>query len=37
VDRETEVRDAFSAAGLTVMGRRAEGDWIALVAAAPRG
>jgi ribosomal protein L11 methyltransferase len=31
-DRETEVRDAFEAAGLELTGRSSEGDWIALVA-----
>lgn len=30
VDREAEVRIAFEAAGLAVVGRRAEGDWVAL-------
>ena len=30
VDREAEVRTAFEAAGLTVVGRLAEGDWVAL-------
>ena len=30
VDRETEVREAFTAAGLTVLGRSSEGDWVAL-------
>jgi ribosomal protein L11 methylase PrmA len=32
VDRETEVRTAFSAAGLSVDGRSDEGDWVALTA-----
>jgi ribosomal protein L11 methyltransferase len=32
VDREGDVRDAFEAAGLAVMGRTAEGDWVALEA-----
>jgi len=32
VDRETDVRDAFVAAGLPVTGRDAEGDWVALEA-----
>jgi ribosomal protein L11 methyltransferase len=32
VDREVEVRDAFTAAGLPVTGRDAEGDWVALEA-----
>ena len=32
VDREAEVRGAFEAAGLTVVGRSAEGDWVALEA-----
>jgi ribosomal protein L11 methyltransferase len=31
VDRERDVREALEAAGLTVAGRRSEGDWIALV------
>jgi ribosomal protein L11 methyltransferase len=30
VDREAEVRSAFEDAGLTIAGRRAEGDWVAL-------
>jgi ribosomal protein L11 methyltransferase len=30
VDREPEVATAFQAAGIEVMGRRAEGDWVAL-------
>ena len=30
VDREAEVATAFAAAGLTVTGRTAEGDWVAL-------
>jgi ribosomal protein L11 methyltransferase len=30
VDRENDVRDAFATAGLTVVGRRDEGDWVAL-------
>ena len=30
VDRETEVRAAFAAAGLAVDSRSAEGDWVAL-------
>lgn len=30
IDREDEVAAALSAAGLTVAGRRAEGDWVAL-------
>ena len=34
VDREPEVRDAFAAAGLSVAGRSAKGDWIALEATA---
>ena len=33
MDRETEVRDAFLAAGMRVGGRLAEGDWVALEAA----
>ena len=32
VDRESEVRAAFEAAGLTVTDRTAEGDWVALEA-----
>jgi ribosomal protein L11 methyltransferase len=32
VDREAEVRAAFAAAGLTVVRRWAEGDWVALLA-----
>jgi ribosomal protein L11 methyltransferase len=32
VDRETEVRDAFTAVGLQVGDRSAEGDWVALEA-----
>jgi ribosomal protein L11 methyltransferase len=32
VDREAEVTTAFAAAGLTVTGRTAEGDWVALEA-----
>ena len=34
VDRETEVRDVFEAAGLRVTTRLAEGDWVALEAVA---
>jgi ribosomal protein L11 methyltransferase len=34
VDREGDVRDALSAAGFTVDGRTAEGDWVALSATA---
>lgn len=34
VDREAEVRDAFAAAGLDVVGRTDEGDWVALEAVA---
>jgi ribosomal protein L11 methyltransferase len=33
VDREAEVRAAFEAAGLSVVGRRSEGEWVALEAA----
>ncbi|HEU5203539.1 MAG TPA: 50S ribosomal protein L11 methyltransferase [Candidatus Limnocylindrales bacterium] len=33
VDRETEVRGAFEAAGMRVAGRLAEGDWVAFEAA----
>ena len=32
VDREREVGDAFTAAGLAVIGRSTEGDWVALEA-----
>jgi len=32
-EREAEVRAAFESAGLNVIGRRAEGDWLALQAA----
>ena len=32
VDRETEVRDAFEAAGLRIANRLGEGDWVALEA-----
>jgi ribosomal protein L11 methyltransferase len=32
IDRETDVRDAFEAAGLEVRGRSSEGDWVALEA-----
>jgi ribosomal protein L11 methyltransferase len=32
VDREVEVRGAFEAAGLAVVGRSAEGEWVALEA-----
>ena len=32
IDREVEVREAFEAEGLTVRGRTAEGDWVALEA-----
>jgi ribosomal protein L11 methyltransferase len=35
VDRETEVRAAFEAAGLVVEARSGEGDWVALVARRP--
>jgi ribosomal protein L11 methyltransferase len=35
VDREGEVREAFTAAGLEVAARSAEGDWIALEARRP--
>ncbi len=37
VDREPEVRDAFADAGLEVVDRTAEGDWIALDVVAARG
>jgi ribosomal protein L11 methyltransferase len=33
-ERETEVAAAFTAAGLTIVGRRVEDDWIALEAEA---
>ena len=32
IDREGDVRAAFEAAGLTVVGRSDEGDWVALEA-----
>ena len=32
VDREVDVVEAFAAVGLVVVGRRAEGDWVALEA-----
>ena len=35
VDREVEVADAFKAAGLAIMGRTSEGEWIALEARRP--
>jgi ribosomal protein L11 methyltransferase len=35
VDREADVRDAFESAGLTVVDRSVDGDWIALVARRP--
>jgi ribosomal protein L11 methyltransferase len=35
IDRESEVRAAFEAAGLTVRARWVEGDWVALSATAP--
>jgi ribosomal protein L11 methyltransferase len=35
VDREGDVREAFESAGLRVVDRSAEGDWIALVAQRP--
>lgn len=34
-DRETEVRDAFVAAGLSISGRATEGEWVALEARRP--
>jgi ribosomal protein L11 methyltransferase len=37
VDREAEVRAAFAAAGLEVVGRTAEGDWVALDVTRPLG
>jgi ribosomal protein L11 methyltransferase len=33
IDRETEARAAFGAAGLAIVGRSADGDWVALEAA----
>ncbi|MCU0506009.1 MAG: 50S ribosomal protein L11 methyltransferase [Chloroflexi bacterium] len=36
VDREGEVRDAFAAAGLAVVDRATEGDWVALDVTRPR-
>jgi ribosomal protein L11 methyltransferase len=35
IDREAEVRAAFEASGLVVVGRSAEGDWVALDAVRP--
>jgi ribosomal protein L11 methyltransferase len=35
VDREPDVRAAFAAAGLEVVGRSAEGEWVALEAVGP--
>jgi ribosomal protein L11 methyltransferase len=35
VDREPEVRDAFALAGLDIVGRCAEGEWVALEAVRP--
>ena len=35
VDREPEVREAFTRAGLAVTRRLAEGDWVALEALRP--
>ncbi len=35
IDREAEVRAAFGSAGLDVVGRTAEGDWVALLAVRP--
>jgi ribosomal protein L11 methyltransferase len=35
VDRETDVREAFESAGLRVVDRSVDGDWIALVARRP--
>jgi ribosomal protein L11 methyltransferase len=35
IDREDEVRAAFEAAGLDVVGRTSEGEWVALEAARP--
>ena len=32
VDREADVRASFEAVGLSVVDRRAEGDWVALEA-----
>lgn len=36
IDREAEVRAAFEAARLTIMGRSAEGEWVALEATSAR-
>jgi ribosomal protein L11 methyltransferase len=36
-DRESEVREAFGAAGLDIRGRTTEGDWVALEAVRPSG
>jgi ribosomal protein L11 methyltransferase len=35
IDREPEVRRALAAAGMRILGRRAEGDWVALEAERP--
>ena len=35
VDREDEVANAFRAAGLDVVGRAAEGEWVAVMARRP--
>jgi ribosomal protein L11 methyltransferase len=35
IDREGDVRDAFGAAGLDILDRTSEGDWVALVAVRP--
>jgi ribosomal protein L11 methyltransferase len=37
VDREPDVRSAFAAAGLAILGREAEGDWVALDVERPAG
>lgn len=37
VDREGEVRDSFAGAGLRIVGRWGEGDWVALEAERPAG
>lgn len=37
VDREADVRSAFGAAGLVIVGREAEGDWVALDVERPAG
>ncbi len=37
VDREGDVRSAFAAAGLVIVGRESEGDWVALDVERPAG